>query len=281
MLKTNYQPFRSSILKSENAKLNEELTVIAIGNSTLPHGYHFHMNRNIYVIHFLISGKGTAMGIPVQAPAGFLLAPGTQYFQVDGDEKLPEWEQFWIMVAGKNVPKHLAAAGFPTHAGVFEIPYHHRLPPVFQFLYRDESSFECDDDYYFLSILNRVFSFHSYYNLPTRNARKRIRNKYVQSAVNYIRENYFRKITGADIAANVHISFKYLYQLFVGDLGIPPIKYLNQYRIYCAQNILQTQNVSVNQVAEAVGFSSPDYFCNVFKKYSNGLSPSEYKAHYI
>ncbi|MBQ9112577.1 MAG: helix-turn-helix transcriptional regulator [Clostridia bacterium] len=277
MIKVNYAPNRASIIISENQKPQQEINVMAMGNSTLDYGYDYNATQKFYVLHFLIAGRGTALGQPIEGPMGFVFTPQKTHCYCAGtDTNYPRWEQFWIRLNGTDVEKHLAAAGFPTEPQFFEMPYHDQLKTFFHFLFRNESYFDCDDYYYFLSKLNRLFSIHSYTSAAYPQ-KKNLSNQYVKDAVAYIKENYAEDIKLEDISDALHISSKYLYKLFKSELGISPMKYLNGHRIICAQSLLSSQNLQIKAVAKEVGFNDPDYFCHVFKKHSNGVSPTEYK----
>ena len=279
MIKINLEQNNSSILLSENQKHSKEINVTSMGYSVLAHGYDFSIDRDLYVIHFLISGKGTALGKPIEAPMGFILSPDVrQSFHVSEDTSQPKWDQFWIMIDGTNAKKYLEDAGFPTEASFFEIPYHEKLKTFFHFLFRDANYFDCDDYYYLLSKLNSLFSIHSYSSSSRSFPRKNTpTSPYVTDAISYIKEKYSQDIKLDDIADALHISSKYLYKLFKNELGTSPIKYLNSYRIICAQELIASQSLPIKTVANAVGFQDPNYFCHVFKRYSNGISPTEYK----
>lgn len=64
--------------------------------------------------------------------------------------------------------------------------------------------------------------------------------------------------------------------LYKEKYGISPISDLINCRIENAKLLLKYGNMSISEVAEAVGFSSIYYFSRAFKT-SEGISPSEYK----
>lgn len=54
---------------------------------------------------------------------------------------------------------------------------------------------------------------------------------------------------------------------------------LRKIRITKACDFLVTTNKKINDIAELVGYESPEYFNKVFKKYM-GVSASEYRGNY-
>jgi AraC-like DNA-binding protein len=56
---------------------------------------------------------------------------------------------------------------------------------------------------------------------------------------------------------------------------MPPIRYLHDYRVQRAKDILSSDYDSVTQVAESVGYNSVYHFSKMFRLYT-GISPTEY-----
>ena len=55
-------------------------------------------------------------------------------------------------------------------------------------------------------------------------------------------------------------------------------QYLNSFRIQRAKKLLVNEDLSIKEVAHAVGIPDPDYFCRVFQKHSAGVSPTQYRT---
>jgi len=106
---------------------------------------------------------------------------------------------------------------------------------------------------------------------------KKINNKelYVKKAVELIQTKYSEKLTIIDIAKHVGLDRSYLCSVFKEYLGISPQKYLLNYRINKACDILKSTHISVGDVARSVGYQDPLMFSKMFKKIK-GVSPSMY-----
>lgn len=98
----------------------------------------------------------------------------------------------------------------------------------------------------------------------------------IQTALQYIDENYMNKITLEDVAKHVYLNSSYLSQLFKKEMNLPFSDYIEKVRIKQAKLLLKENDYSVNQVAEVIGFSSQNYFTKIFKK-STGLTPVKYR----
>lgn len=53
---------------------------------------------------------------------------------------------------------------------------------------------------------------------------------------------------------------------FHTEVGMPPIQYLNRYRIEQAKRLLTTSQKPIHQIAPLVGISDPDYFARLFRR---------------
>ncbi len=102
----------------------------------------------------------------------------------------------------------------------------------------------------------------------------------VESATQFIRQNYMKKLTLQEIADSIYISKYYLCHLFQSVLDISVVNYINMVRIEYSKKFLYNPKLSVGQVAEKVGFENLSYFCKIFKKHT-GTTPSEYRKKLI
>jgi transcriptional regulator GlxA family with amidase domain len=78
------------------------------------------------------------------------------------------------------------------------------------------------------------------------------------------------------LAQRLGVSERHLDRCFHQEMGLPPMTYLNRYRVKRAKELLETSNHSVTEVALAVGFSDSNYFGRVFRQ-EVGVSPGAYQ----
>lgn len=100
--------------------------------------------------------------------------------------------------------------------------------------------------------------------------------KYVQSAREYIAENYGNHITLKDISGYIGISEQHLSKIFKLQTGKTLSSYLTEYRIDRAKEFLEKNEVNLKYLYSMVGFNDYNYFFVVFKKYV-GCTPNEYR----
>ena len=93
----------------------------------------------------------------------------------------------------------------------------------------------------------------------------------------YIDGHFKEPITLDQLAELVHINKYHMAHKFTRDYGISPISYLLQLRLQESCSLLRSTNHSMSQIAQIVGFSSPSYFSQIFRK-TMGISPSDYRT---
>jgi transcriptional regulator GlxA family with amidase domain len=87
-----------------------------------------------------------------------------------------------------------------------------------------------------------------------------------------------RKWTVAELAAGAAVSRSLLDERFRQVLGRSPIRYLTEWRMHLAQELLTTTDTSVLAIARRVGYDSEEAFSRAFKR-AQGLSPSHWRVH--
>ena len=98
----------------------------------------------------------------------------------------------------------------------------------------------------------------------------------IQKAMQFIRDNYHRKISLEDTADYVKLSPSYLSKLFKKELSQNFNTYLNEIRVDKSGNLLLNTDLQLIDIAGICGFEDQSYFTKVFKKYK-GMSPGKYR----
>lgn len=98
----------------------------------------------------------------------------------------------------------------------------------------------------------------------------------IEQVKKYVRQHYMQNITLKSAAKAFFLNPSYLSRLFSQKENVTFIDYLNQQRMKAAMQLLRTTELSVEQIAERVGFADYRYFEKVFKKY-NAISPQKYR----
>jgi len=102
-------------------------------------------------------------------------------------------------------------------------------------------------------------------------------NVIVEQAKRYIDENYGKKgITLNEVAQHNHVSPNYLSYLFKKYMQCNLWEYVIKLRMEESRRLLMTTDMRRYEIADRVGYESPEHFSKIFKKYY-GISPSELK----
>jgi AraC family L-rhamnose operon transcriptional activator RhaR len=99
----------------------------------------------------------------------------------------------------------------------------------------------------------------------------------VQIAARYLRDNLSRPVSVRDVAAQVHLSERHISRLFQRVMGTSILDYLTRARVDTASQLLLDREMSVKQVARAVGYPDAHYFSTLFGR-KTGLTPGEFRS---
>lgn len=108
------------------------------------------------------------------------------------------------------------------------------------------------------------------------NKREEKTGSIIETAKNYIKNNYHKDISLDDVSREVNISPYYFSKLFKETTGENFIEYLTNLRMDKAKELLQTTECSMKEICVKTGYSDPNYFSRSFKK-NVGVTPTEYK----
>ena len=92
----------------------------------------------------------------------------------------------------------------------------------------------------------------------------------------YIHNHYAENIGRSKIAGEFFLTPEYLAKLYKRKTGVNLKDYINEYRIKKAKEYLISTNLTISDVAEAVGFDNFSYFSTLFKKITS-ITPKDYK----
>lgn len=92
----------------------------------------------------------------------------------------------------------------------------------------------------------------------------------------YIDEHYKENINLDMLAQISHVSKYYMVHAFTKTYDISPINYMISLRIQDAKQLLKNDDYSLSLISRLLGFSSPSYFSQSFKR-QMGMSPQEYR----
>ena len=99
--------------------------------------------------------------------------------------------------------------------------------------------------------------------------------------IKYINEHYNSyDLSLEDISKNTFLTPAYICVIFKDFTGKTVNKYITEYRIMQAKELLKDSNIKMNDIALKVGYRDGNYFAKIFKK-ETGYSPSEYRRKFL
>lgn len=105
-------------------------------------------------------------------------------------------------------------------------------------------------------------------------------NSVVSQAIEYLTENIEKNPSVASLAKKCNVSEVCLRKKFKEKLGISPVVYKNNLRLSKALAYLEFGDISVQEISEALGFSTVSHFIKLFKEHF-GYSPYKYRKNII
>jgi len=97
----------------------------------------------------------------------------------------------------------------------------------------------------------------------------------VNGALHYIDAHKKEPIKMDSLCKHLGVSNSYLYKAFIEIMGLAPSKYILQFKIKKAKELLRQNTYSVAEVSLMLGFSSPYHFSHTFKMMT-GITPKKY-----
>ena len=91
-------------------------------------------------------------------------------------------------------------------------------------------------------------------------------SQHIKRACAFINHHYAEDITVDMISDQVGLNKNYLIRIFKKELGITPMKYLLDTRLYFARALLLQTDETVSGIAERCGFNTSSYFIKCFRE---------------
>lgn len=232
---------------------------------------------NHFTIHYILEGKGYLVlhgkKHILQKDTLFVTFPNQNVrLRQDTEES---WKIGWIVLDGLKVPEYLERADITPEHPYRVLEEDKNIQSLFSV-----TPYECAADFKFsdtiaLSAFYRIMCA-IYRQTPalSDSPRQRQSEQHVARAIEFINQNYSDPTLNLEnVADSVGVSPKYLSSIFKKSTKVSFSKYLLNKRLSAANDLMEKGCRSVSEVAYKVGFSSPYYFSNVYKKY-NTDSPS-------
>lgn len=98
----------------------------------------------------------------------------------------------------------------------------------------------------------------------------------VTLARSHMERHFAEPLQMNEVARESGCSRAVLYASFKRETGMSPNDFLQRLRVKKATGLLASSNRTLEDIASATGFSSSQYFCHVFRKYTGG-TPGQHR----
>lgn len=249
---------QSSLLKIDNIGFSDDPRICRFGPGA----------RDLYLIHYVISGSGTFNGNRVEEGQGFLTTPHSyeNYFPSEDNP----WKLLWITSRDKNIIDIFKSYNADKETQIFDYTYPTAAEELTKFIKLNHNKV------YSVPKLLEIFLGLYNQNTPKETAEK-MEDVYYNYALDYMKSNLFRTVRVKGLTEILGVSQPYLYKVFMKKSGVSPKQALDDLKLRKAKGLLVGTSMQISDVAYSTGFNDPLSFSKFFKK-KTGISPTEYKS---
>ena len=229
-----------------------------------------------FLMHYVLSGSGTVRlsdkEFKVHGGDIFIIPEGikAEYFQDVSDP----WNYIYINFNGSAAIQFCNQGGFSVAS-----PFYASEDPDLKdkFYKLVNAKIRQKSVFYVYSVLFDIMAHIINERYPDLSNVATHSSEYLNAALRYIEKNYSHpKLSLKDIAETLHLNPSYFSRLFHRMTGSTFLKYLTLFRIQKSTTLLTGSNLTIKEIANAVGFEDSLYFSGLFKKYRL-MSPSDYR----
>ena len=236
--------------------------------------------KSHYVLHYVLSGKGVFrlnnQLYTVSKGEAFLIPPDVRaFYAADNDDP---WVYLWVGFDGDRAEAYLKEMKLlGAKKPVFTLTKGIELKQIVMEMLKHNTA-GIENEFALQGLLCKFFSIVC--SEVTRRGRKAEddskQNYYIRKAIEYIRDNYSNGVNVSDVSEYVGLNRSYLFTLFQDHLGISPQKYLSNFRLERACELLKATNYSIEDISYSCGYRDPLVFSKAFKKLY-GVSPLKFR----
>lgn len=227
--------------------------------------------RDVFLVCYVLSGKGVFNGHPLGEGQGFIVTPGmTEYIYPENDDP---WEILWFISTDKGMSNLIKYYKADEKTNIFNHTSPVELQEIKKILLAD--NLKIINDAQALEFFFSVFKYQMDSGISS-SANGSASKMYIDFSVNYIKTNYDQNITVSKLTEILGVSQPYLYKIYKEAFGKSPKNFITEYRINQAKRILSETELSIADTARSVGFSDSFAFSKCFSS-RQGCSPTKYR----
>jgi len=256
---------------------DEEFPVQIVMNHILTTGVYFQPHWHEHIeLHYVMEGHGTisCSQTPYYVEKGSIVIINSNELH-EGISQVEQLDAMVLIFRLDAFSKEVA-----DFNAIFQslIPKDDVLKELLEAIYHEENEKALG---YKLAMKGKIYELITYLlrnyvlqNLSDKENMKRIQNlTRLNMVLKYIQDNYTEAITIAELAQLIHLSEYRFCHLFKESIGKSPLSYINEVRLKNAHQLLELKEMTISEVAAAVGFQDYNNFGRLFRKFY-GYPPS-------
>ena len=102
-------------------------------------------------------------------------------------------------------------------------------------------------------------------------------NKLLLQICGFLQDNVTKRLQFEDIRREFNLSASVIKRLFQNGMGCGVMEHFTRLKIDTAKQMIRENELNFTEIAETLGFNTPQYFTTVFRRIS-GMTPSEYES---
>lgn len=240
--------------------------------------YQYNVYQN-FVIHYVVSGEGyftiNHTTYHLKKGDGYIIR-NSEFVHYFPNQSNP-WTTMWVALSGEKLNDYLLGTKFLNESVIrFHDNGHSQkiIEDICSYTLSNQN--ELPGDFWYKSkaylLLHHIK--HEFANMEY--SLSSLSKNAAEIAYDYINNNYMKDISIETVANYIGISRSYLYKLFKNKYNFSPQQFLLDKRLTIAASLLLTSNLSINEIADNIGFKDPLYFSKSFTKYYHE-SPTQYR----
>lgn len=237
-------------------------------------------NKACYVMHYVLAGQGSIK----TEQATYEVNPGDFFIFVPHSNVIYEpkrenpWSYIWIEFNGSSVKTMLDATSFSNTNFIFKDDKDETLKnTLVEMIHEDNLSTESSEAILITSYIFKILSFLVRNYPKNENVNITKKEETIKRIERYLNIHYNdTNFSIGNVAEEFSFSQSYITRLFKSQTGITPIQYVDELRMKKAIELLNHHTLTIDQIAENIGYKNQFYFTKRFKRYY-GMPPTKYK----
>lgn len=273
----------TSVLNNFSASpILQQLYLTDIGFYPAAAGHYVHREKGAaeWILIFCTQGRGQVVfdgtTWPVTRGTMVLLPPAKAHtYYADADQP---WDIFWVHFAGDHVddylPQEAASESIVVQTRTDHEDMAMLMSQFWEMIRTLSGGFSYAAVFYAAQILSATLAYLSFHSPQAQTTP--IGNEHVTQAIQYVYDHLDSKVSLHVLAAQVNVSPSYLNRVFQANVGSSVTQFVTKIKVQQAEHYLIDSTLSIQQIAQRLGFSDPYYFSRVFKR-NVAISPRTYR----